>query len=285
MHTSSTAILQRLKSRARHIRLNVLYQGMSFGQGYVGQGMQTADLMAVLHCHEMNWSPERLDDPARDRFLLSTGHYGISLYATYAAMGMLSREQLESYGQDGSLLTLGAEAGHLPGIEFTGGSLGQGLGVAAGLAWGLKQQGNTARVFNYMSDGETQEGSVWEAAMLAGSRGIANLVNIVDVNRVQADGPLVLEIEPLAEKFRAFGWWVEEVDGNDMDALLEVFEKARSVTDKPKTLVCHTQIGAGSPTLESYPKAHFVRVEPDQWQSIYDEFEAVSASQLEEAAQ
>ena len=285
MNSINTAELGHLKSLARDIRLNVLHQGMSFGQGYVGQGMQTADLMAVLHCHAMNWAPERLDDPCRDRFLLSTGHYGISLYATYAALGMLTREQLASYGQDGSPLTLGAEVGHLPGIEFTGGSLGQGLGVAAGLAWGLKQQGNTARVFNYMSDGETQEGSVWEAAMLAGSRGISNLVNIVDVNRVQTDGPLVLEIEPLAEKFSAFGWWVEEVDGNDIEALLAAFDKASAVPDKPKTLVCHTQIGAGSPMLESYPKAHFVRVEPDQWQSIYDEFEAVSAAQLEEAAQ
>lgn len=276
--------LQRLKQAARDIRLNVLFQGMSFGQGYVGQGMQTADLMAILHYHEMNWSPDRLDDPNRDRFLLSTGHYGISLYATYAALGMLNREQLATYGQDGSNLTLGAEVGHVPGIEFTGGSLGQGLGVAAGLAWGLQHQGSEARVFNYMSDGETQEGSVWEAAMLAGSRGMGNLFNIVDVNRVQADGPLVLEIEPLAEKFRAFGWWVEEVDGNDMTALIAAFARARSISDQPKSLICHTQIGAGSPTLESYPKAHFVRVEPEQWQDIYDEFETVSAARIEEAA-
>jgi len=277
--------LPNLKKRARDVRLNVLYQGMKFGQGYIGQGMQTADIMALLHFHEMNWSPDRLEDPTRDRFLLSTGHYAISMYATYAALGMLTRDQLASYGQDGSKLSLGAEVGHVPGIEFSGGSLGQGLGVSAGLAWGLALQGNSARVFNYMSDGETQEGSVWEAAMLAGSRGMGNLVNIVDVNRVQADGPLVLEIEPLAEKFRAFGWWVEEVDGNDMAALVEVFEKARDVADKPKAIICHTQIGAGSPTLESYPKAHFVRVEPDQWQGIYEEFEVASAEGLKGAAQ
>ena len=268
--------IEALEERAREIRRNVLFQGMKFGQGYVGQGLQAADLMAALHFAEMNWNPEQPGD--RDRFLLSTGHYAIALYATYAALGLLSREQLATYGTDGSPLTLGTEVGEFAGIEISGGSLGQGLGVAVGLAWSLKNRGKSDRVFNYMSDGETQEGSVWEAAMLASGRNLDNIINIIDVNRTQADGPLVLEIEPLAEKFRAFGWWAVDIDGNNLAELKKAFDAIRNVREKPKALVCHTRICAGSPTLESFPKTHFVRVDPDQWQSIYDEFERTSCA-------
>ena len=155
------AAVRDIERRAASLRRHVIRQAAGKGEGYVGQGMQSADIFAALFFNEMNWSGQRLDDPERDRFLLSVGHYAIALYAVLAEAGALSQEQLSTYGADGSHLTLGAEPGDVPGVEFAGGSLGQGLGVAAGLAWGLRSTGSRSRVFNYMSDGELQEGAVW----------------------------------------------------------------------------------------------------------------------------
>ena len=278
------ASLDELRAQARQIRRYVLHQARSRGHGYVGQGMQAADIFACLFFSELHWSAHDLADPLRDRFLLSTGHYAIALYASLVVAGVLRREQLDGYGVDGSPFTLGTEPGEIPAVEFAGGSLGQGLGVAAGLAWGLRFNKNPARVLNYMSDGEVQEGATWEAAMLAGAQGLDNLINIIDVNRTQADGPLVLEIEPLADKYRAFNWWVTEVDGNDMAALRGAFDAARTVTGQPKAIICHTRIGAGSSKLMSYPKAHFVRVTEQDWNDIMNEFECSDEPQTEHLA-
>ncbi len=163
--------------------------------------------------------------------------------------------------------------GHPPLIEMTGGSLAHGLGVAAGLAIGLRLKGHPARVFNFMSDGEVQEGSTWESAMFAAAQGLDNLVNVIDVNRVQADGDLVLEIEPHAEKWRAFGWWVDEVDGNDIAALLGAFDRAREVTGRPKAVVCRTTLGCGVPLIMERERNHFVRVDDDEWDAVTRQLE------------
>lgn len=268
------AVIAELAGRARAIRRNVIRQAAMLGQGYVGQGLQSAELMAALYFSELRGLERPAGDLGRDRMLLSVGHYAIALYATLAEMGRLPLEMLDSYAAQGSHLTMGTEPGEIDDVEFAGGSLGQGLGVAAGAALGLALRGGRARVFNYMSDGEIQEGSTWEAAMFAGARGLSKLTAIVDVNRTQADGPLVLEIEPLAEKFRSFGWWAMDVDGNDLEALLAAFAAADAVEDKPKCLVCHTRLGHGSPTIIAQNKAHFVRVEADQWALIAAEVEA-----------
>ncbi|MGE0383228.1 MAG: transketolase [Gammaproteobacteria bacterium] len=260
-----------LAAHARRIRVNVIRQAMGKGEGYVGQGLQCADVFAALFFHEMRLAPDRPDDPDRDRFLLSVGHYAIALYAALAELGLLDADMLRTYGADGSPLTLGAEPGHLPGVEFAGGSLGQGLGVAAGLALGLRMRGSPARVFNYMSDGELQEGSTWEAAMFAADRGLAGLVNVIDVNRTQADGALGLEVEPVARKFESFGWWAQDVDGNDLPALLQALDAARAEAARPKALVCHTRLSHGSPTLMARGIAHFVRVGREDWETIMRE--------------
>jgi transketolase len=265
------AELEELREVARRLRGHVVRQGRAAQGGYVGQGLQCADIFALLYFREMHWSKELVDDRDRDRLLLSVGHYAIILYAVLVEAGLIEEAALDTYGQDGSQYTLGAEPGHVPGIEFAGGSLGQGLGAGAGLAWGLRHQGSSARVFNYMSDGELQEGSTWEAAMYAGHAGLANLVTLVDVNRTQADGDLVVEVEPVAEKFRAFGWWAEDVDGHDLTALDGVLDRARAVTDRPQALVCHTQIGRGSPTVIETGRAHFIRLRADQWDRLTEE--------------
>lgn len=259
---------------AHQLRRHAITQARGGGQAYFGQALQSAELCAALFFGEMNWAPDRLDDPDRDHFFLSVGHAAIAFYSVLAQFGVLDDAQLATYGADGAALTLGGEPGSLPGMEFAGGSLGQGLSFSAGFAYGLRLQGRPGRVFNYMSDGEVQEGATWEAAMFAGAKGLANLINVVDVNRTQADGPLSLEIEPLAEKYRAFGWWAQDVDGHDLDALADAFAAARTQDDRPKALVVHTRLAEGSPTVQARGFAHFVRIGSDEWDQIADEIEA-----------
>jgi transketolase len=196
------------------------------------------------------------------------------LWAALAEAGHLEGYDLDTYGADGTTLIMSTHEGHPPLIELTGGSLGHGLGVATGLAVGYRMKGSPGRIFNFMTDGELQEGSTWESAMLAGGERLGNLVNVVDVNRTQADGDLVLEVEPVVEKFRSFGWWADEADGNDLDSLLAGFERAREVTDRPKTLVCRTTLGFGVPLIMERERNHFVRVDDDEWERVAAQLEA-----------
>jgi transketolase len=262
-----------LRSRAKQIRRIVVRMAAGKGEGYVGQGLDVADILAVLLLSEMRYDPVDRS-PDIDRLIFSAGHYSIGLWAALAEAGHLEGFDLDSYGADGSTLIMSTHEGHPPLIELTGGSLGHGLGVAAGLAMGYRMKGWPARIFNFMTDGELQEGSTWESAMLAGAERLDNLVNVIDVNRTQADGDLVLEIEPVADKFRAFGWWAEEADGNDVSSLLEGFEHARTVTDRPKALICRTTLGNGVPLIMERERNHFVRVDDDEWDAVAKQLEA-----------
>ena len=263
-----------LRVRAKQIRRNVIRMCSGKGEGYVGQGLDVADILAVLLLSEMRYDPVDRS-PETDRLIYSAGHYSIGLWAALAEAGHLDDHDLETYGADGTTLIMSTHEGHPPLIELTGGSLAHGLGVSAGLALGYRMKGYPARVFNFMTDGEVQEGSTWESAMFAAAQGLGNLVNVIDVNRVQADGDLVLEIEPHAEKWSAFGWWVHEVDGNDVAALVEAFDRARDVTGVPKAIVCRTTLGCGVPLIMEREKNHFVRVGDDEWDAV--------AAQLEES--
>jgi len=159
-------------------------------------------------------------------------------------------------------------AAYTPGMEITGGSLGQGLTVAVGMALALRAKASKSFVYCLFSDGELDEGAVWEAAMSAGSYKLDNLVAIVDVNNMQADGPSrgVLNFEPLAPKFAAFGWKVQRVDGNDIDALVRAFDEARhDAAPAPRIVICDTKMAKGVPFLEARERNHFLRVEPEEW--------------------
>ena len=264
---------EELRRRAKQIRRNVVTMASGKGEGYVGQGLDVADILAVLFLSEMRYDPvER--GPKTDRLIFSAGHYSIGLWAALAEAGHLEGHDLGSYGGDGATLIMSTLEGHPPLIELTGGSLGHGLGVAAGLAVGYRIRGRPARIFNFMTDGEIQEGSTWESAMFAGHERLGNLVNVIDVNRTQADGALVLEIEPLVEKWRAFGWWSETVDGNDIGQLLDVFEAARDVRDVPKAIVCRTTLGRGVPLIMERERNHFVRVDDHEWDAVARQLEA-----------
>jgi transketolase len=261
-----------LRNRAKQIRRNVVRMCSGKGEGYVGQGLDVADILTVLLCSEMRYDP--IDrSPDVDRLIFSAGHYSIGLWAALAEAGHLGDLDLDSYGADGTTLIMSTHEGHPPLIELTGGSLAHGLGVAAGLALGYRMKGYPARVFNFMTDGEIQEGSTWEAAMFASAKGLDNLVNVIDVNRVQADGDLVLEIEPLAEKWRAFGWWVDEANGNDIGELLAAFGRARVVSGLPKAILCRTTLGFGVPLIMDRERNHFVRVDDDEWDAVARQLE------------
>lgn len=262
---------------AYRMRHHVLDMGEAQGQGYVGQALGAADMLATVYVDQLRY---RSDDPhwaGRDRFLLSTGHYAIGLYAALAEAGIIDTAELSSYGSDGSRLPMSGMASYTPGMEISGGSLGHGLTVAVGIALGLRHQGSSSRVINFLSDGELDEGSTWEAAMGASHHRLGKLTAMVDINALQADGPTagVLRTEPVTDKWTACGWYTQRVDGNDIDALLAAFDSiADSDPDVPSVILCDTKIGRGVPLLETREKAHFMRIDADEWQICRDQLTA-----------
>lgn len=217
----------------------------------------------------MTYRPEDPEWEGRDRFLLSHGHYAIAYYAALLEAGIIPEAELETYGSDDSRLPMSGMATYTPGMEMSGGSLGQGLSIAVGMALGLRQKQSKAWVYNSMSDGELDEGSTWEAAMSAAHYGLSNLINLVDVNKQQADGDSrkILGFEPLQDKWAAFGWYVQRVDGNDLPAVMAAFDNAKSYSgNQPRVILCDTLMGKGGPFLETRDKNHFIRVDADEWQ-------------------
>jgi transketolase len=267
--------VQAIRQAAYRIRRNALDMGEVQGQGYIGQALGVADVLAVVYTDQLRFHPEDPHWPDRDRFLLSIGHYAIAAYAAMAEAGIIALEELETYGSDDSRLPMSAMASYTPGMEISGGSLGHGLGVATGMALGLRYLGNPARVINLLSDGELDEGSTWEAAMACAHHGLDNVTAIVDVNALQADGPTagVLRTEPVTDKWRAFGWHALRVDGNDVAALVDAFDEIREHRGSPSVLVCDTRIGCGVPLLETREKAHFMRVDEHEWQIARDQLQ------------
>ncbi|MHC6222294.1 transketolase [Arthrobacter sp. MMS24-S77] len=268
--------IERVGAAANRIRHHALNMGEVQGQGYVGQALGAADMLAAVYSDQLRY---RADDPeweGRDRFLLSTGHYAIGHYAALAEAGIIPVEELESYGSDDSRLPMSGMSTYTPGMEISGGSLGHGLSIAVGIALGLRHrahagEGSAARVYNFLSDGELDEGSTWEAAMGAHHHQLGNLTAMVDINALQADGKTdtVLRTEPVTEKWEAFGWYTQRVDGNDVGALLAAFDNAAAqaaAVGRPSVILCDTKVGRGVPLLEEREKAHFMRIEEHEWQ-------------------
>ena len=257
-----------LARRAWAIRRHALLMAEVQGQGYIGQALGAADLLAVSYFHALNF---RADDPeweGRDRFLLSIGHYAIALYAALIEADILPEDEIGTYGMDDSRMPMSGMAAYTPGMEITGGSLGHGLGIAVGVGLGLKAKRNPAFVYNLMSDGELGEGSTWEAAMAAAHHRLGNLICLVDFNNQQADGHSLdmMSSEPVDQKFEAFGWHAQRVDGNDIKALTKAFDVARDLTiDRPRVIICDTTMCKGIPFLEGREITHFVRVAPEEW--------------------
>jgi transketolase len=261
-----------LKARATKLRRHMLTMARGQGAGYIGQGLGIADALTALYFHELRYDPHNLGWAERDRFLLSTGHYSIALWAALAEAGVLPVEELVTYGADNSRLEM-STLDTTPGVEVIGGSLGHGLGQGVGQALGLRVDKSDSRVFVELSDGEMQEGSTWEAAMSASHFRLDGLVALIDCNGIQADGPVVLDMEPVGDKWRGFGWETFEIDGNDMTAVVEALAAARNRNGKPKAIILRTLPGKGVKRIEQSEKSHFFRVDVGQWDTIIAEFE------------
>lgn len=263
--------------RAYRIRRNALLMGEVQGQGYIGQALDIADVLAVSYFHAMRYRPDDPEWEGRDRFLLSNGHYAIALYAALIEAGIIPEAELETYGSDESRLPMSGMASYTPGMEMSGGSLGLGLSIAVGMCLGLKRKASDSRVYTLFSDGELDEGSVWEAIMSAAHWKLDNLIGIIDVNNQQADGPStqVMAFEPLVDKLEAFGWYTQRVDGNDLNAVVAAFDAARDHPEpKPRMIVCDTRMGKGVPFLEAREKNHFIRVDAHEWQLALEALDA-----------
>ncbi|MCL8482883.1 MULTISPECIES: transketolase [Bradyrhizobium] len=267
--TNRLANAPTLAQRAYNIRRNALRMGEVQGQGYIAQALDISDVLATAYFHAMRYRPEDPQWEERDRFLLSNGHYAIALYAALIEAGIVPEAELETYGSDDSRLPMSGMASYTPGMEMSGGSLGLGLSIAVGMGLGLKRKNSSSRVYTLFSDGELDEGSVWEAISSASHYKLDNLIAIVDVNNQQADGPStqVMGFEPLVDRLEAFGWFVQRVDGNNLDAVIAAFDAAKSHPEpKPRMIVADTLMGKGVPFLEQREKNHFIRVEPHEWQ-------------------
>ena len=271
--TPASTEVPTLEDRAHNIRRHALRMGQVQGQGYVGQALGAADLLAVSYFHALRYRPEDPEWEGRDRFYLSIGHYAIALYAALIEAQIIPLDELETYGSDDSRLPMSGMAAYTPGMEITGGSLGHGLGIAVGACLGLKRKGSGSFVYNLLSDGELNEGSTWEAVMSASHWKLDNLIAIVDVNNQQADGysSEVLAFEPIVDRWQAFGWFTQRVDGNDLTALVQAFDAARQhPAAQPRVIICDTRMGKGVPFLENREKTHFIRVEEHEWDLALD---------------
>jgi len=269
---------QNIREAAYRIRQHAIRQAELQGQGYIGQALDLADILAVLYADQLHINPSNPEDPERDRCFMSMGHYGLSLYAALVEAKILPEEELETYAADDSRLPMSAMATYTPGVEISGGSLGHGLPIALGASIALTRRSQPQIVVNLLSDGELDEGSTWEAAKVAGDLNLSNLIAIVDVNGQQADGPTRPGLETTssatAQRFEAFGWTAYDVDGHDIEALVHALERARAADDnKPHVLVCRTTMGKGVPMLETREKLHFMKVAPEEWVQVKKQLE------------
>lgn len=226
---------------------------------HVGSVLSMADIIAVLYGAVLNVAPEEPKWPARDRFILSKGHAGAGVYAALAERGFFPVDMLKEHYQNGSVFSGHVSHKGVPGVEFSTGSLGHGLGVGAGMALAARRGGKAHRVFVVLSDGECDEGSNWEAILFAAHHRLGNLTAVVDYNKIQSLGPVAdtLGLEPFAEKWRAFGWHVTEVDGHDHAALTIALDVPSHARDRPSVVICHTTKGKGVSFMQDAVLWHY----------------------------
>ncbi|MGH8262952.1 MAG: transketolase [Steroidobacteraceae bacterium] len=250
--------MARLAAAAHEIRTISIAAIYHAGSGHPGGALSVADVLAALYGAEMNVWPERLDDPDRDRLVLSKGHAAPALYAAGAHFGFCAAEEALTLRKLGSPFQGHPHVADLPWVETSTGSLGQGFSVALGMAMGLKLKKSPARVYAVLGDGELQEGEVWEAAMCAAHHCVDNLIAVIDYNKLQSDdtNTSIMGLEPLSAKFRAFGWHVIEIDGHSLDAIVGALEEAFEIAGQPSLVLAHTVKGKGVAFMENVPQWH-----------------------------
>ncbi len=266
-----------LDARSRYLRRLTVDALIGGERGHIGSTMSLIEILRVLYDSVLSYRADEPDWPARDRCVLSKGHGCLALYAVLADKGFFETAALTDFCRHHSFLGGHPERGKVPGVEASAGALGHGLSLGVGMALAQRMRGRAARVFVIMGDGEINEGSVWEAAMSAAKHRLDNLVAIVDYNKIQSAGPtaVIQELEPLADKWRAFGFETVEVNGHDVTALEEVLGALPRATGKPTAVICHTVKGKGIPFAEHDPSWHHksklpVEVHADLYAALED---------------
>lgn len=261
-----------LDERSLYLRQLVVRGLVGGNRGHVGSSMSLIEVLRVLYDDILKFRPHEPDWIERDRCILSKGHGCLALYAILADKGFFDVEELDTFCHFDGILGGHPERGKVPGVEASTGALGHGLSIGIGMALAARMQNRLNRVFVVMGDGEINEGSVWEAAMCAGKHRLSNLTACVDYNKIQSAGPTseIQDLEPLADKWRSFGFAVAEVDGHDVGEITALFERLPLQPDKPTAVICHTVKGKGIPFAEGNPKwHHHSRFEPEQLEQIH----------------
>jgi transketolase len=258
-----------LRALAREIRVAVLTGSKRANVGHVGSALSIVDIIAALYGCVLRI--DRPDDPQRDRFILSKGHAALTVYAALRARGWIDDETLSGYCSDGSLVATHPDR-ELPGIDFSTGSLGQGLPFGTGAALAAKLQGSNRRVFVLVSDAECNEGSLWEAVMFAAQHRLSNLIAVVDVNGQQAldHTHRVLDLSPLEARWGAFGWKAHVVDGHDLPELCRALSCADS-PEEPRVVLAHTVFGKGVSFMERKIKWHYMPMNDDEYRQALEQ--------------
>jgi transketolase len=275
--TTANASTPPLDERSLHLRRQCIRALDGGERGHLGSTLSLIEILRVLYDDILDFRPEEPDWRMRDRCILSKGHGCIALYALLADKGFFDPVHLDTFCHQPSILGGHPERGKVPGVEASTGALGHGLSIGVGMALGLRIKGQDQRVFAIMGDGEINEGAVWEAAMNAGKHRLSKLTAIVDYNKLQSYGPTaeVQNLEPLADKWRAFGFAAEEVDGHDVGALRRIFKALPFDESKPSAVICHTVKSKGIPFAENVPAWHHKsRLPREQIDAIYKALEA-----------
>jgi transketolase len=248
-----------LKVLAAQLRGKIIDMSHAAQAAHLASSLSCADILTAAYWHVLSVSPERPDDPLRDRFILSKGHAAAALYAVLAMKGYFPIEELDTFCKDGGRLAEHPPANLLPGVEAATGSLGHGLPLGCGMALSGRIKGETFRVFALLSDGENNEGSVWEAAMFAAAQKLDSVCVIVDYNKWQATARSneTLMLAPLRDKWAAFGWDAREIDGHDLSALAEAMQRVPNGSGKPVALIAHTVKGKGVSFMEDDNNWHY----------------------------
>jgi transketolase len=261
-----------LEEKAKTIRRHVINMIYKAGSGHPGGSLSCVDILTALYFHTMRHNPSKPEWTDRDRFVLSKGHAAPALYAALAEADYFPIEELQTLRKMGSMLQ-GHPDNRVPGIEVSSGSLGQGLSIACGIALAGKLDRKDYRVYNLLGDGECDEGQVWEAAIFASHYKLDKLTAIVDRNGLQIDGPTekIMCLEPLAGKWKAFGWHVIEIDGNRMDEIVPALDEAKRITGKPIVIIAHTFKGKGVSFMEWITAFHGKALSKEEVKIALDE--------------
>lgn len=258
---------------AREIRKKIIKMNFDSQTAHLGSALSAVEILVALYFKILSVDPKNPLAEGRDRFILSKGHAVSALYATLAQSGFFSEELLENYYKDGSNFPGHSTLGYGLGVEATSGSLGHGLSIGAGLAIAGKNSNPGYRVFVLMSDGECQEGQVWEAALLSAQHKLDNLVGIVDYNKLQGFGRVsdIMDLEPFREKWSSFGWGVKEVQGHNLAEIEKALSKIPFEKGKPSLLLAHTVKGKGVSFLENKMESHYLSLNKEQYEQVLKE--------------